>query len=172
MRQETLQDPFTAFHHALLFTCIAEPLIESAGRATGEKILRQAVRRYGQQRGHRMALRAEKNGHPLNLENYFAYGGWAVPKGQMQYNMTEKRPHARLIVTRCPWYQTWESHGLLNTGKYFCKEIDAALLNGFNPELTIEVESTRTNGGTHCDFVFKAVCVLYNRNFLNNVTIY
>ena len=40
-------------------------------------------------------------------------------------------------------------------GKYFCQEIDEALVHGFNPDLVIRVNSTRTNGGEVCDFVFR-----------------
>jgi hypothetical protein len=40
-------------------------------------------------------------------------------------------------------------------GKYFCREIDEALVHGFNPDLVLQVNSTRTNGGEVCDFVFR-----------------
>ena len=49
----------------------------------------------------------------------------------------------------------WKEYNLLNYGKYFCNEIDAALVRGFNPDLEIEVVSTRTNDGLPCDFIFK-----------------
>jgi len=54
---------FTAQHHALLFTCMSKSVIMQAGEKDGAQIIRNAVRKYGEQRGLRMALRAKKNGH-------------------------------------------------------------------------------------------------------------
>jgi len=47
---------FTAQHHALLFSCIARSVIQRGGKENGEQILRKAVKKYGLQRGKRMAL--------------------------------------------------------------------------------------------------------------------
>ena len=69
---------FTAQHHALLFTSISREVINNIGEKNGEKLIRKAVRKYGQQRGKRMALRAKKNGHDLTVANYFAYGEASV----------------------------------------------------------------------------------------------
>jgi len=51
---------FTAQHHALLFTSISKQVINQLGKKKGKQLLRKAVRRYGQQRGQRMALRLRK----------------------------------------------------------------------------------------------------------------
>ena len=146
---------FTAHHHALLFSSIAESVIRCLEEKKGEILIRKAVREYGQQRGKRMALRAQKNGHDLTFANYFAYGEWEVPKNEMVFKLIEKNPHARLNVFKCPWYVIWEENNLLDYGKYFCREIDSALVRGFNPGLEIKINSTRTNDGVPCDFIFK-----------------
>ncbi len=146
---------FTAAHHALLFSCIAKAVIGSIGPEKGEPLIRKAVRKYGEQRGKRMALRAEQYGHKPTMDNYLAFGEWTVPKGSMDFTFVEKNPHARLHIFKCPWHDVWKEHDLLDYGKLFCKEIDAALVRGFNPELEIVINSTRTNGGQLCDFVFK-----------------
>lgn len=146
---------FTAQHHALLFTCMSKSVILEAGEEQGGRILRDAVKKYGEQRGRRMALRAKKNGHPLTMDNYLAYGEWEVPKGEMKFRFAEKTPHARLHVFKCPWNDIWMKNDLVDYGHYFCREIDAALVRGFNPELEIEINSTQTTGGNYCDFLFK-----------------
>jgi len=130
----------------LLFTSISKEVIDKIGEKNGEKLIRKAVRKYGQQRGKRMALRAKKNGHDLTVANYFAYGEWEVPKYEMDFKLIEKNPDARLNIFKCPWYAVWKENNLLQYGKYFCKEIDIALVNGFNPELELKVNSTQTNG--------------------------
>lgn len=146
---------FTAQHHALLFTSISKIVIHKIGEENGEKLIRKAVKKYGQQRGKRMALRARNNGHDLSVANYFAYGEWELPKGEMDFKLIEKKPDARLNIFKCPWYAAWKENNLLEYGKYFCKEVDTALVKGFNPDLEIKVNSTQTNGEELCDFVFK-----------------
>ncbi len=81
---------FTAQHHALLFTSISREVINTIGEENGEKLIRKAVRKYGQQRGKRMAIRAKRNGHDLTVANYFAYGEWEVPKDEMDFKLTIK----------------------------------------------------------------------------------
>jgi len=50
---------------------------------------------------------------------------------------------------------TKQKNNLLDYGHYFCREIDTALVRGFNPDLEIQVNSTLTNDGEPCDFIFK-----------------
>jgi len=150
-----LRIQFTASHHALLFSSIAQSVFSHLEKEKGEILIRNAVRKYGHQRGRRMALRAQKNGHALTMANYFAYGEWEVGKNEMDARLKEKTPHARLNVFTCPWYVTWKERNLLAHGKYFCKEIDIALVKGFNPDLKIEIKSTQTNDGIPCDFIFR-----------------
>ena len=145
----------TARDHALLFAALAKSVIQEIGVEKGEPLIRQGVREYGRQRGKRMALRAGKYGHALTMDNYFAYGEWAVPKNEMHFKFVEKAPHARMHICRCPWHETWKENRVLEFGKYFCQEIDEALVRGFNPDLVLQVNSTRTNGGECCDFIFR-----------------
>ncbi len=157
----------TEKHHAILFACIAEKVINEIGEKNGGPLLRRAVLEYGRQRGKRMAMRALNNGHDLTMDNYLAYCEWRVPKDAMEIRFLTKNPHARVNIFKCPWHSIWEEHNLIKYGKYFCMEIDAALVKGFNPDLEIEIHSTRTNGGGLCDFVFKGARLsLFNALFL------
>ena len=149
------QIQLTASHHALLFSSIAQSVLRHLEKEKGEMLLKNAVRRYGRQRGRRMGLRAKNNGHSLTMATYFAYGEWEVGKNEMDARLKEKTPHARLNVFTCPWHVTWKENNLLAYGKYFCKEIDTSLVEGFNPNLKIEIRSTQTNDGIPCDFIFR-----------------
>ncbi|MCK5313192.1 MAG: L-2-amino-thiazoline-4-carboxylic acid hydrolase [Desulfobacteraceae bacterium] len=154
MEQQSENIQFTAHHHALFFACVTKSVIKETGEEKGGTLIRKAVRKYGEQRGKRMALRVKKYGHDLTMDNYLAFGEWEVPKQDMDFKLAERNPHARLIVHKCPWYETWEKNNLLDFGQYFCKEIDAALVRGFNPSLVLEVNSTQTNDKKPCDFLF------------------
>ncbi len=155
MPQNRRDIQFTARHHALFFSSVAKSVIRGAGEERDGMLIRKAVRKYGRQRGKRMALRARQNGHGLTVDNYFAYGEWKVPKNDMDFKLSERNPHARLNVFKCPWYVVWKENNLLDYGQYFCREIDAALVRGFNPDLEIQVNSTLTHDGKPCDFIFK-----------------
>ena len=76
---------FTETDHAMLFGWMARAVIQRVGEEKGEVVVRQAVRRYGEQRGRRMALRAEANGHPRSMTNYIVYGEWAASEPCLLY---------------------------------------------------------------------------------------
>jgi hypothetical protein len=145
---------FTEAHQAMLFAYLSRAVIESIGEKEGEPIIRKGVIKYGMQRGRRMALRAKSYGHPLTMDNYIAYVEWKPSKGKMESKLLEKSPNSRLHVYKCPWHTAWEKSDLMRYGKYFCMEVDEALVKGFNENLRIDVNGTRPNGAKHCDFVF------------------
>jgi hypothetical protein len=145
---------FTASHHATLFALLSRSTVTRLGAEQGEKIIRMAVRRYGEQRGHRMALRAQKDGEPLTMLNYMAYGEWRSEPGEAEQRSAEMVPNARSFSDHCPWNQAWVESDLLRYGRLYCLEIDRALARGFNPALRLEVLSTLSNDGQPCEFVF------------------
>ncbi len=148
------QGSFNEVHHALLFVWIARAIVERAGVERGEAILRKAIRQYGQERGRRMALRAQANKHALNMVNYFGYAEYRITPGVMDLNITRQSPHARLCISKCPWHKAWKEAGLLSLGRLYCLEIDEALVRGFNPALQLEVKETLSGGGARCEFVY------------------
>jgi hypothetical protein len=145
---------FTASQHAILFALLSRSAIAHLGTENGEKFMRTAVRHYGEQRGRRMALRAQKDSEPLNMLNYMAYSEWRVEPGESEQSMAELVPNARSFVTLCPWNQVWVESDLLRYGRLYCLEIDHALVRGFNPALQLDVLSTLSNDERPCEFVF------------------
>jgi hypothetical protein len=148
------QRKFTAGNHADLFALLSRSVITHLGAERGEKIVRMAVRRYGEQRGYRMALRALRDGEPLTMLNYMAYGEWRGEESESEQHMVEMPPDVRSLVTRCPWNQAWRESDLLQVGRLYCLEIDHALVRGFNPALRLDVLSTLSNNERPCEFVF------------------
>lgn len=146
---------FTPQLHALLFSSIVKAIFSHTDTKNGEQVISKAVKKYGRQRGKRMALRAQKNGHDVDFISYFAYGEWVAPENDMNLRIIEKTPDVRLNIFKCPWHTVWKENNLLDYGKYFCKDIDSALVYGFNPKLEIKINSTQTHGDDLCDFVFK-----------------
>jgi hypothetical protein len=154
MSKKDGQHGFTEVHHALLFAWIGKAVVEQAGEQTGEAILRKAIRQYGEERGRRMALRAQANKHALSMVNYIGYGEYKISPGEMELKTIQRSPHARICISRCPWHTTWKEDGSLALGRLYCLEIDQALVHGFNPALQLDVKGTRTSGAAECEFVY------------------
>lgn len=147
-------EAFTPTHHALMIAWISRALVDAVGESEGERIIRKGVVKYGNQRGRRMALRAEANGHPRTIANYLAYAE-VKTSSATKSQVVEKSPHARTHMLRCDWHDAWEDDDLMRYGRYFCMEIDRAVVQGFNDRLVLEVNGTMSNGADYCDFVFK-----------------
>ena len=154
MHDTKTREAFTAEHHALLFAWIAQEAIVRMGKDMAVPVLRAAVRLHGEQRGHRMALRAQQDGQPLSMASYLSYREWEVPAGEMQQMGVPWRGDLRVQVRRCCWATTWQQEGLTEYGKYYCQEIDEAVVRGFNPDLVVDVKGTRTNGSRSCQLVY------------------
>ncbi len=58
---------FSIIHHASLFALISKKLIQKFG-TNAEKVLKRAVKIYGNQRGNRMALRVKKKKKIINAK--------------------------------------------------------------------------------------------------------
>lgn len=156
MSDHSLRESFSPTHHALLFAWLSREVVQRAGKEEGEAIMREAVRRYAGQRGKRMALRAQANGHALTMNHYRMYGEWRHNDPDASAaEVVEQVPHLKQHVLKCPWHTAWQDNDLLSFGRFYCLEIDEAIARGFNPELTLEVNSTKSNDADVCEFVFQ-----------------
>lgn len=147
----------SASHHAMLFAFLAKQAIDAFGEA-GKAAVTAGVVRYGEQRGHRMALRTLADGNELNVENYLVYGEWEAFPGQMDLRFPAYDPEVRMQNYRCPWHTEWSKRGLLEYGRYYCKDVDAALARGYNG-MSLNLIANRTLGDECCDFVFEGCSV-------------
>jgi hypothetical protein len=145
----------------MLFAWISREVIQRAGEETGTTVIRQAVRRYGEQRGRRMALRAQADGRPLSMASYLAYGEWAVGPGEMEVSASTSEGTGggdrTTRVYECPWHTAWTENDLLAYGRLYCLDIDEALVRGFNPALKIDVQRTRPYDGDYCEHTYRDV---------------
>lgn len=140
--------------HALLFAWLARAVLRRAGEERGEALIRRAVARYGEQRGRRMALRARMAGEPLTMAAFLAYGELIWPDDAGEFDEAVRGPDLVERVSRCLWHGAWVENDLLPYGRFYCLEVDAALVRGFNPGLRLDVNGTLSNGAPCCEFVF------------------
>lgn len=138
-------------HHALLFSCIAKAAVAQLGEPGREAIVRGVVE-YGEQRGRRMARRAEQDGVKIDAKAYLLYGEWFDKYKESDFSCTAYEPEVKLGCTVCPWCDAWAEAGHEEYGALYCSVVDAALARGFGLEL--ELISAKSLGGDECRFRF------------------
>ena len=141
------------YHHAWIVSEFYRLLLERWGEA-GLRAFIQAAQTYGEQRGKRRAMRAIADGRSLGLLEYFAYGEYNSTDDFFDVDMWGEPGVVHEKVTRCPWADLFAQRGIKDCGDVYCREIDRAIVRGFNPELELETASTQHYGGC-CRFYFR-----------------
>lgn len=139
--------------HALLFAWLAQEAERVLGPIPADDLIRQAVQRYGRERGARMAQRAEALGLPLDWTTYQALGEWSAPEYPHEAMTIQHTPQWQRLVTVCPWNDAWRAEGLQRYGRLYCRDIDRALVQGFLPDMEYSVSRTLPAGQPCCEFV-------------------
>lgn len=141
---------YTARDHAYVYGVIAQEIM--AGCECSEKVLEEAIKVYGLQRGSRMGQTCDAFGDTRSMQTYMAYGEWAPAPGEMDIAIPEESPSAVWNVKRCPWSQEWAESGMTDVGKFYCKYVDRELVHGFRSDLELGTGTTQTNGDAFCYF--------------------
>lgn len=144
----------SASHHAMLFAFITKEIVNEFNEL-GETVIEAGVVKYGNQRGHRMALRTKADGNEINVMNYLVYGEWEALPGQMDLKFPEYAPEVKMQNYKCPWHTEWSKRGLLNYGKLYCRYVDTALARGYKCDMKLKLKSSRVEDAKCCDFLFE-----------------
>lgn len=137
-------------HHAVLFGLIARETLHFFGQEQGDALLLEMVRTYAAERGRRMRLRVDAHGDTPCPLNYMAYGEWAGNTG-FRKEIIHLEPFYSYRVLECPWCNAWKAHGLEKYGPYYCRCADVAIVEGFDPALTLEMPVWLSDG-PYCQF--------------------
>lgn len=144
----------TEYHHATLIGLFYRVLKDRWGEAGGE-CFQRAIKRYAEQRGRRMALRAKAHGFDLDFFAYFTHGEWAPTQPPKLVGKSFANGNDWVILNpECPWLSTFQEMELPDCAKAYCTLIDTHLLKGFNPALKLEVTSF-LHSSEHCTFQWK-----------------
>lgn len=139
-------------HHAQIIAAFHTEL-QAYGRP-GLAVFTRGAQQYGEERGRRMALRALRDKRELDFLGYFAYSEWEATPGFYDISMRAEAGTVYEKVTKCPWAFVFADMGKKECGVLYCREIDRAIVRGFNPELCLELLSTQHLEGC-CSFQFK-----------------
>ena len=158
MITQELRDKFDIPQHADMFALIYRRACELYGDE-GRKAADEGTKRYGNQRGARMAKRAAKDGAPLDMRSYRLYGEWTDKNHRSQSVTRQTTPVMLPDSTVCGWCEAWKEAGLLEYGCNYCTYVDKNLVKGFNPELQLEIHSVLSQGGDVCAFEWRGFSI-------------
>ena len=149
---------FTERHHAFI-SAMYYKLLKEAGFENYRDTFVKATSTYAMQRGHRMALRALRDGRPLNFASYRYYGEWAyTPEsmaemeamGRAATEMTVENDNLHMKIHYCPWSNQYIDMGLTDGAIAYCEDLDVAIARGFNPRLTYTVDKVMHEKRDYC----------------------
>ena len=140
-------------NQAMMFAFLSRAAIEEKGEE-GRAAIQDGMKRYGKERGARMAERARKAGDPVELWTNQAYGEWKPDyTGQMEFGMLRSEPTYRTYIAKCAWCDAWKKNGILEYGREYCVNVDAAVYEGFGcGAVCTPVSTSMSWGGERCDF--------------------
>ncbi len=145
----------TETHHGGILVAFYKSLMDACGRQQGLDTFMTAARAYGERRGRRMAMRAVRDGNPLDMASYFAYGEMLFNSEGLSdpgtYEVTPGTVHER--QTDCWWAREFRAMGCLECGVDYCLEIDNSVIRGFNPTLGF-ARTQNMHLNSSCDFYY------------------
>ena len=140
-------------NQAMMFAFLSRAAIEAKGEE-GRNAIQDGMIRYGRERGVRMAEHARRAGDPVDLWTDQAYGEWKPDyAGQMEFGMLRAEPTYRTYIAKCAWCDAWKKHDILEYGREYCVNVDAAVYEGFGcGAVCTPVSTSMSWGGERCDF--------------------
>jgi hypothetical protein len=132
------------------------PVINSLGDAFGRDevlaVVRDTIVRIAREQG--AALSQQMGGKSLkHFVDSLAY--WTQDNALEIDVIEESDEVLSFNVTRCRYAELYESLGIREIGTTFSCTRDFALIEGFNPDITLERTQTIMEGAPHCDFRYR-----------------
>lgn len=148
---------FTAREYALLYASFAKQILLSK-LPNSFDILKSCTRRYGFERGMRMARRAQLAGDGNDFVAFLAYTDWrpAAYSG-FEAQVVPVFPVYTVEISSCEWYDTWKDFGLEDYCRTYCQVFESSLVQGFNLDLDLKLPRTIGAGSRSCVFVYNGL---------------
>jgi len=122
---------FSGKHQAFIAAHFNVELTKAFGER-GKSIFIHCGQLYAEQRGHRMAQRALRDGRDLSPHSYEQYrellAGHTIDFKSMA-------PDFVMHVQKCEWMDAYADMGLEEEGELYCSNVDTSLSRGFNPSM-------------------------------------
>lgn len=144
-----LQDSYT-----IMYALMAREIIKFLGE-DGEKVVREATRRYGKDRGRTRREKHEALGVKINMHSLFAVCSDLPSDPRFRRDrlkLTEEERNSHTLV--CPMAEVWERYDAKKIGRIYCEEFHRACYQEYAFGLTqVNLAQTLTqDGDAYCDF--------------------
>jgi len=127
----------------LLFYHFTKILVDELGEVEGKRLVLEAVRNYGTERGQAIREKVKTAGLELTIENFAKFSD--LPASGWEY--TDEG------TTYCCYAETWMDRGVEDLGRLYC-EVDFALIKAFNPKIRVKRVGSILDGDPCCKLVF------------------
>ena len=135
---------------AQIFCTLTEEVLNKFGDE-GRKVIAESVKKYGLERGKRIADLVKSLGKELTLENFFIYGD-LDSRSILKYKPKIVDGNIEIIIRDCVYCNACREWGKEEYGKIYCEYVDQAILEGYNPELILELPARMMLGDKKCHF--------------------
>lgn len=136
---------------------ILAPVIDALGQRFGRDevvaVVRDTIARLARDQGRAMA---EARGDASLGTFATTLGPWTRDDA-LRLNVMQATPDTFAFdVTRCRYAEMYRALGIPELGDVLSCQRDAALIEGFNPGVTLTRTQTIMQGASHCDFRYRA----------------
>ena len=140
-------------NQAMMFALLCKYTVLAHGEE-GRAAIQEGMKQYGRERGARMAARARAAGDPVELWTNQAYGEWKPDyPGQMEFGNVRTEPTLVTYISKCAWCDAWKKYDILEYGREYCVNVDAAVYEGFGCGAVCTPTTTSMSwGGERCEF--------------------
>ncbi len=135
---------------AQLFSVMAKLIIEKLGPEEGEALIKEAVETFGRERGKRIAENVKAQGKDLSFKNWLIYTD--VDGGNFPVQPRIDQGDLVADVGACSFITAADKWGLRDYAKLYCKYADYAILEGYNPDVLLKLDTRHDSGQDHCCF--------------------
>ncbi len=153
----TPSPPLTLLQQREIEARVVGPLIRGFAAELGQEKALEVVRKVIVNLAHEAGAGLAQRLGEASLEA-FARGidRWKEG-GALEIDLLERTPdRLSFNVTRCKYAEMYRALGLADLGGSLSCQRDFALIEGFNPDITLERTQTLMEGASHCDFRFRA----------------
>lgn len=149
IKLDSLQDSWV-----IMYTFVAKELLEQGG-FQGEVALREAVRRYGRDRGLANQKRLLDNNIKINLVTLFCEGRDRPGESRfIAYNTYQSEEDFTVCTHICSFADVWKKYGAKAIGRIYCEEFHIACYEafGFGATKVNLARSMTQDGDDRCVF--------------------
>lgn len=137
---------------AMLFAVMADTVIKRCGEEKGTEIVKDAVFRFGYERGVGIRNKVLLSNEEITFENFEKYhdipdnNGWDCESTHSDTRLWE-------YTRYCPYSNKWKQMGLESVGKHYC-EVDRSIMLGYFGDVEFErLQLFDSSKDGHCEMI-------------------